>query len=173
MSTPQNQKNNSLPNDCIDLIIRNIGEADQKLIATQTEDLIRKNGDRTNDYNGFLFGGTYYTMLSVKDARKLKKQVLSPDLYDDGTILKKTISEFYNDTQRLKQGLNVLLRDCKDLQDIRDALPNACRIVLPQIYSLQRTREVAWTLKDKPLLLDQYPQTEHLLTYYLSSRMLY
>jgi hypothetical protein len=167
------QQKNSLSYDCIELIIQNIGEADHRMIIAETEALLEQNHELTGNRDGFLYGGTFFSMLPDNKRRHAKKLPLHPSLWSQGEALKRGITEFLNDTQRLKQGLSIVLRDCLTLQDVRDALPNAARMVLPELTSLQRTRPVAWTLQDKPLLLDQYPQTEQLFTYYLSSRMLY
>lgn len=161
------------PNEWVEKILTGIGDADQKLIDHQTATLIDENAKLTGNHEGFLFGMTFFTNLPRKKIRTAKKVPLHPSLYDDGTKLAKTVKEFENDTQRLKQGLLVLLRHCKTTQDVRDALPNSIRIVLPELSGLPRTRDVAWTLKENPRLFDQYLQTEKILFYYLSSRMLY
>lgn len=163
----------SLQNEVIEQIISSIGKADAEMIESKIDDLIKQNAEITQNRDGFLYGGTFFSNLPPKETRNIVKYRLDESLFDQGDELVKMCREFSNDTTRLKQGLNVLLRDCTNHQDIRDALPNAVRSVVPELASLERTRPVAYTLQDKPLMLDQWPQTEDLLIYYLSSRMLY
>lgn len=162
----------SLQNEVIDEILHSIGQADLIYIDSLIEDLIEKNQPHSHSTDGFLFGGTFFTTLAPKAARLVPKLPLHRSLYDQGQELVDASKELARDIQRLKQGLTVVLRDCETDQDIRDALPNSVRMVLPGLASFERTRPVAYTIMDKPLLFDQYAETERLLQYYLSSRML-
>lgn len=162
----------SLQNEVIEEIFTNIGEGDRKYISGIIDELIEKNATHTHSLDGFLHAGTFFSNLPPKQHRLVKKFPLHRSLYDDGEELVRASKELARDTMRLKQGLSLLLRDCQDIQDIRDALPNAVRMVVPALAQYERTRPVAYTLREKPLLFDQYGETERLLQYYLSSRML-
>lgn len=177
MTQPQ-PKPPSLQSEVITQIFAAIGEGDRKYISEFIDDLGAQNASLdinahiSDAWAGFLYGMQYFTNLSPKAARFYKKIPLDPSLYDKGKELVAATKELERDTMRLKQGLILLLRDCESMQDIRDALPNAARMVVPELNQYERTREVAYTLRDKPLLFDQYGETERLFQYYLSSRML-
>lgn len=161
-----------LQNEVINRIMENIGIGDQKYISGLIEDLIEKNRPFTHSLDGFLYGGTFFSLLPPKQARLVEKFPLDRSLYPEGDELVAATKELKRDTIRLQQGLSLVLRDCSNFQDIRDALPNSARMVLPVLAQYERTRPVAYTLSEKPLLLDQYPETERLFQYYISSRML-
>lgn len=163
----------SLQNEYLTRIIDGIGEADALMFNREIETIIQQNAELSNNREGFLFGGHFYSLLSIKEQRTAKKLPLHPSLHELGEALAKSIDEFQRDKTKLRQSLSVVLRGCSNQQDVRDALPNAVRMILPELGSLQRTRPVAWTLQDKPMLLSQFEKTEQLLQYYLSSRILY
>lgn len=157
----------------VDKIMDGIGQIDKDRNQQLIDDLIEDNAIETGNPHGFLYGGNFFSHLEPKSYRLVTQEPLHASLRERGDQLVAALRQFKNDSQMLRQGLTVLLRDCETDQDFKDALPNAIAMVLPEFSQLKRTREVAWTLKEKPLLFDQYRHTEELLTYYLSSRILF
>lgn len=160
------------PNEMIEQILEGLRELDDRFINKTIDDLIDENFDLTGVSTGFLHRGTFFTRLEPKQLRTARKVPLDPALRDRGEELYRAVKEFSNDLQYLRQGLRILLRDCETWQDYRDALPNAIKMVLPDLKHITRTREVAYTLADKPLLLDQYQALDEKLHYYLTKRLL-
>jgi len=86
---------------------------------------------------------------------RLFGHVLIPSLvpqYEQAYLLGKTL-EF--DRKIFKQFLTKLLKPCQSQQDVRDVLPE-CLVQLLSIRHLPRTRDPAYTLKDKPALLREF-----------------
>ena len=137
----------SLQNSVIDSLLTSIGKADKDYIKALVEDITEKNFVFTQNREGFIFGQTFYTSLPSKSIRTATKVPLDSSLYEDALSLVEASRELSQDTQRLRQGLTVVLRDYMNLQDVRDALPNFVRMVLPQLNHLDRTRKVAYTLQ--------------------------
>lgn len=160
------------PNDVIETILTRLGELDRKYISESIDNLIQQNLPFSASVDGFLYGGRFFTNLPANKVRFAKKQPLHFSLQVEGDQLVQSLKEFDNDTRYLKQGLTVLLRDCKTAQDFRDVLPNSIRMIISEWNSIDRTREVAYTIKDKPLLFDQYHFLEERLHHYLSKRLL-
>src|SRR5690606_33981686 len=65
-------------------------------------------------------------------------------------------NQIQKDQQYIKQVLINLLKPCMKKYEIRDALPECLVSFFPELRSIVRPREHGWTLKDKPILYEQY-----------------
>jgi hypothetical protein len=74
---------------------------------------------------------------------------------------------------RIKQALILVLRDTHSFQDMRDALPNCLRDLVPVLKRLERTREEAYTLLDNPRAFSQYMSLREKIEFYVAARLLY
>jgi len=161
------------PRQIIEDVIEALGRSTEKLLKRQKEYLIHKNEELGGHSNGFLLGGHYFTKLEdqVKIHTAIKKP-LHQSLYPEGLELLQGTKELEQDMQQLTQGLSVVLFDCRTRQDIRNALPDTVMYLLPNIFSVSRTKDEAWTLRDKPLQMMGYPKTAKLLNIYSAMRIL-
>lgn len=153
-------------------LMEQLGSADQKLIDRQIDELIEKNTQLTGNSEGFLLGGMFFTRLDNVAKLSAKKRPLHSSLYATGHQVLEQCKKLKDDMLRIKQGLSVLLFHCYNAQDVRDALPDLARHLVPGAATLERTRPEAYTLEDKPFSMHSYQHTKELLEDYISTRIL-
>lgn len=165
---------NQIVADLRDKICKSLTDFDRERLAAMKEDLINENTQFSRVSYGFLFGGTFFHHLT-KDQLKnpgVQKPPLDPSLHEKGHLLVDQITALEKNTKHLHQGLSVLLRDCENEQDVRDAVPESVLAFVPELKPWPRTRPPAWTLQDKPLQLDQYQHTKATIAAFIASRIL-
>lgn len=141
-------------------------------IEREQDMLIGMNADLGNPPYGFVLGSAFITNLPRNMYKNVTKKPVHDSLLVPALNFLERRKQLDKDQRMLSQGLLSLLKPCKTLQDVRDALPNTLKQYLPEIQSLPRTREEAWTMQSCPMLKRQWNKTEDLITLYLASRML-
>lgn len=157
----------------ITALIDTLVAQDRDRIKRTLSRLVERNHAAGNSPIGFLFAGNFHSVYDKVTQGKAPKKALDPGLNQEGLDYVAALKELELNEQRLKSGLSLLLRPCKDWQDVRDALPDVVRDELAEIRSLPRTRPEGWTLEAFPLQHMQFEMTSNLLAYYIANRMLY
>jgi hypothetical protein len=143
-----------------------------KGIEREQDMLLGMNADLGNPPHGFILGGSFITNLPTNMHKNLTKKPVHNSLLIPALNFLERRKQLDKDQRMLSQGLLSLLKPCKTLQDVRDALPNTLKQFLPEIQPLPRTREEAWTMQSSPMLKRQWEKTEDLITLFLANRML-
>ena len=79
-----------------------------------------------------------------------------------------------NDRKYFIQAFSVLFRECKAIQDTRDAIPEALLIVCPEWFQkLERQREEGWTMKNTDVGIKKFEKLKTKIYSYLANRMLF
>lgn len=82
-------------------------------------------------------------------------------------------NQVQKDQQYIKQVLINLLKPCVKNYEIRDALPECLVSFFPELRSIVRAREHGWTLKDKPILYEQYQHALSKIEMYYATSLIY
>lgn len=141
-------------------------------LVVELRDLIQGNYALGGMSYGFMFQGHFYTTMLKDHMRNAVKKPIHPELVSAANAYVERRTQLNKDMTRIGSGLSLLLRPCKDWQDVRDALPDAMKEEVNNLTGLPRTRPEAWTLKDQPLLLHQYELTSELIFMYIAKRFL-
>lgn len=158
----------------INNILLKLFEKDVTRLHDVKTNLIEENFSLGNPKDGFLFSGQFWSNLPHKQRKNAEKKLLHFDLHPAGREFVDELERTKQEQERLYHGLHLVVRDCQNAQDLRDALPDVVAHTLPdEARSLSRTRDPAWTLQGKPLQLSQYQKTEELLGFYIANGILY
>ena len=117
--------------------------------------------------------GAAYTELTGVARTRATLTRLHSELADEMNDLleeRKTISF---DKDRVRQALFLVLRDCVSWQDIRDALPNGLKALIPECANLERTRKEAFTIDGNARAHSQYMHLRDKIEFYTVSQLLY
>lgn len=138
-----------------------------KLNAEMTE-LVQQNVVLGGSLYGYLYAGQFFTPYTLSkgfnDKHPIHKSLMPAAKEHAGKL-----DQLNKDRRRMSTGMMVVLRPCQNWQDIRDALPDGLKRIFSDTADLPRTRPEAYTILDKPLLLDQYQMTAWLMLDYLTN----
>lgn len=146
-------------------------EKDDCMYANMLEEMIERNHQLGNSDVGFIFGGKTHGQPSKFTAAS--KRQLHPSLHEDVRDYMENLKVLADNKQRLTQGISLVTRACKTDQDVRDALPDIAASLIPEIRTLSRFKEEAWTIIDKPMQLHSYKMAHDLMMFYFANRIVY
>ncbi|TIN00984.1 MAG: hypothetical protein E5Y34_11045 [Mesorhizobium sp.] len=134
--------------------------------------MITKNTSLGGTPDGFRHLGMTYTLIAGHRGRANFGR-LNQDLVSEMTEITDERQATQNEKDRIKQAFTMVLRDCHDYQDMRDALPNCVQDLIPECRTLERTRPEAFTIADNPRSYTQYMKLREKIEFYVASRLLY
>jgi len=157
----------------ISAIMKALFEKEQAYLSKQGVDLITRNSELGGTPDGFRFAGVIHTQL-VGAARGRGNygpldDALVPEMFNIKS--QKETMEF--EMVRIKQALSLVLRDCQTPQDVRDALPNSLKNLIPGCAGLERTRPEAFTIVSDEKTYSQYMNLREKIEYYVASMLLH
>lgn len=154
-------------------IVDDIFSADNKHLLKMKEEVVAENAQLTGNGTGFLYQGEFITILdNPKSQRLAKKYPCHPEVQEAAGRYVRQRDKMRIHRRKVEQGLMIVLRDCKSLQDMRDALPDLLRNSHEKLKDLPRTRDEAYTIAEQPLKQVAYEDTVRLVYRHLASRML-
>ena len=155
-------------------MIEKLFEKDIRRLEQWATRLIEENHRLGGPVYGFLYKGEFVTTLPKNQRPKADKKSLHPDLRAEADDFFAERKQMENERQRLTQGLQQFLRDCRTNQDVRDALPDTASMVLPgEIANLKRTRPTAYAYQNKPLHLHNFELISGILDFYAANQLIY
>lgn len=157
----------------IPALVASLRERDDRQLTLELQELIEANHALGRPKHGFLYGGAFRSMLPSRAQAGAEKKQIHPSLIPAAKDYVDRSAQINKDMVRITNGLSLVMRPCKDWQDVRDAVPDALKQVIPEMAHLSRLKEEAWALRDQPLLKHQYELTAELLLFYFTNRLLY
>ncbi|ESX17861.1 hypothetical protein X766_15755 [Mesorhizobium sp. LSJC255A00] len=148
-------------------------EKEEAQITKRTNKMIAKNISLGGSGDGFRHMGEVYSELSGVGRRRGNYSMLNQRLVGEMDAILAERKAFRNERDRIRQAFTMVLRDCRTFQDMRDALPNCVKDLIPECRHLERTRPEAFTLADNPRSYTQYMQLREKIEFYVASRLLY
>lgn len=159
----------------IDKIINTLFAADNRRLQKWIDRLDSQNREARNDNMllGFLYLGRYYRPSHVEGPDPTGVKPLDPTLY--ATVDAFLADEKLVDTDKafIRQGLFTILDPCKDMQEVRDALPECLVDFLPELKELERNADECWTIASNPRAIRQFEKVRPKLEAYAVARMIY
>lgn len=149
-----------------------ITEADARRLLELRVGLIKDNEALGGHPYGFVFQGHHFVLPDVS-LRGAKLKTPHSSLVQRAAAYITDEAMVQVETAQIRQILFLLLRSCETSQDIRDAIPESVAELHPILKSLPRTRPEAWTLKDRPVYLNQYKKLRDKIDFYVTARLLY
>lgn len=159
--------------DIITGLTEYIFAAEKKRLLRREVELVEENKKLSGPMDGFFYKGVLYSDLDHSIRARGKKGNLHPSLYEAVEAHYKDERETAFDKDRVRQALALLLKECRSLQDIRDALPNSLQDVIPGVREKQRTRPEAYTVVNNPRHYKQYLKLREKIEFYNAAKLLY
>lgn len=143
-------------------------------LTKREANLISRHFSMGGSSDGFRYMGLTYTELQGQSRSRGRYDLLKKELVADMDALIEDRQTVENDLQWVRQTLVLVLKGCRSDQDIRDALPNSLKDMLPShISRLERTRPEAWTLAENERSYKQYMKLREKIEFYTATRLLY
>lgn len=148
-------------------IIEKLFQPEKRRHKQICEDFLKRNNEIIGESrDGFRYMGKAF--LAAYNAAPLATELV-PDF-------SKHLSQWnqvQKDQQYIKQVLMNLLKPCVRKSEVRDALPECLVSFFPGLQGIVRTREHGWTLKDKPILYQQYKSILPKIEMYYATSLIY
>lgn len=152
-------------------------EPDNRRLKDLLKTIINKNSQALGFHtDGIMYQGTWFPDPETGSTARSPRVLPNEAVLDDMETYQRQLNKLNDDRDRLKQGLHQLLKSCKTIQDIRDALPESivnldCLSNL--CASLPRTRPEGYTLANSDRAKRQYEQILDNLKIYSVSGLFY
>lgn len=148
-------------------------EKEEAHVTRSEYGMITRNAELGNSSDGFRYLGRIYTQLTGAARNRGQFDPLHTKLEADMNSLQIHREVIKADRDWIKQALMMVLRECHSYQDMRDALPNGLKEIVPELAGLSRTRKEAYTLLDNPRSYNYYIRLRDKMEYYIATRLLY
>lgn len=161
-------------NSIIDGLLTSLFSSENARLRKRELALVSENRKLSpQKYDGFFYQGQFFTDLDRSIASKGIKSGLHPSLVPSMELHMKDKNEVEFDTRRVKQALALVLKDCRNTQDLRDALPNVLADMIDQIRGMPRTRPEGFTLMTDQRKFKQYQALREKIEFYSAAKLLY
>jgi hypothetical protein len=157
----------------ITAIMRFLFDREEQHLAQRELSVLDKHRATGGSKDGFRYMGVIYSDLRGAYRRHGTFDRLHESLAPEMGAIKTAQKILENDKGRIKQALFLVLKDAGSYQDMRDALPNCLKDLVPHCKGLERTREEAYTLRDNPRAFSQYMVLRDKIEFYVAARLLY
>ena len=157
-----------------------IADITQKLTATEAKHLNGLESELLNEQKeyypkdlGFLVNGTYYSGPNPY-VNNAPRHALHKNIADKGYRLLESYERLANDRKYFIQAFSVLFRDCKAIQDTRDAIPDSLLVACPEPFQkLKRQQPEGWTMRNTDVGVTKFEKLKTKIYSYLANRMLF
>lgn len=157
----------------INYIVENLMIPEQRRIETMMVDMLSRNQEALKrPLDGFSYDGFHFIRPGV--TRPQAKLPIDPSLWDAMERVMQDKAMVDMDNHMLKQLLVNLIDPCTSGQEIRDALPECLKEMLPEVIrDLPREKEPAFTIANNERALRLYESLLPKLQMYATARLIY
>lgn len=153
-----------------------LSEHEESFFKSQTERLAKENNKlrrtrRLGTTTGFMFNGDAYTLPEHNGSILYGLEIdLEPEM--EGLLQERAQRE--NEIRSIAQMIFLICKNhAQTRQDLRDLLPEVLIPAIPELTSLDRTRQPAFAIQDDSKLLARWERLFPRIQYYTSTRLLY
>lgn len=159
----------------IDKIVNTLFEPDNRRLQNWIDKIDGQNREVCNDNTllGFTYMGRYFRPSHLEGREPFGKKLINEQLVP-------TIEAFLSDERivdddkaMVRQGLSLILDPCKNMQEIRDALPECLVDFLPELKEFERMTTECWTIEENPRARRQFDKVRPKLEAYAVARMMF
>lgn len=164
----------TISHEVIKLIASSLFEAEERRLRGVVDRIIKHNSLFFPDTpcDGMLFQGKPYDYSNLGTGSRTRVSTHHTLFLEMEEYIKDT-ETVWGDRHHISQILHGLIEPCSTFQDIRDTLPNCLSSIIPQIASLPRIREEAFTIRDNVRTVRQYRKALPRMEFYSTARLLY
>lgn len=159
----------------INELVRRLFEPDAQRLQKWIDKIDSENRAAQNDNNlmGYVYLGRYYRPSYVQGADPIGVKLIHHTLAGQAEAYLRDEQLVESQKAMVRQGLVLLLEPCQSNQEMRDALPEGVVQLAPELKTLTRQRDEAWTLEDNPRGKRQFDKVRLFLDAYAMARMIY
>ena len=156
----------------IDSFVARLFEPEGRRLQKIVNDLDRQNSEVRHDRAyGFMWLGRMY-FAEGAPTRRTSYPSLDFSLRNEGNALVKDRKQVEEDKTMIRQIMYLLIKDCPDLQSIRDSLPDSLVELSEELMRLPRLRPAGFSITDERQL-GQYKKMIDKIDFYAATRMMY
>ena len=148
-------------------------EKEEQSLLRREMELVDKNASLGGSPDGFRHMGRIYSHLMGRARAMGQYKPIVLPLVNEISALGTERKILEADQERITQALVLVLRGTSTWQDIRDALPNSLKDLIPEIKDRDRTRPVAYTLEQNSRSYNQFMKLSDKIDYYVAMRLLH
>ena len=137
------------------------------------DQLIITNQKRGGTMNAFYYQGLLYANTPTKYLRGIQVANLDQDLEHEFEVYLSDFRLLKENLKRLTQAMSVILPKCRNAQQVRDAIPEALVMFIPQFRGMERMDPEGFLLRSNPMLHEQFQQAIQIALYYVANRIIY
>ncbi len=161
------------PRELIRFLTDKLAAKDYTRLNGVLQNLIEENQALGGPNVGFLFHGEFHSNLPIRQRAAAPKQHIHASLMPAASQYVLEKRQLATDLKRIGHGLSIVLMPCKTTQDVRDALPDLVKDMVPDLKDLSRTRPEAFTIAGETFKMVDYKVTEDLIAFYVANQILY
>lgn len=158
-------------------IVEHLFLADQKrvnkLILGFTDRISKVTGTRVYSYR---YQGSWQIPAEYRNTVKFSKMApasVPPEMEAEASAIQRDYQTLVDDMASIRQLLTLLLEPCMTTQEMRDALPDCLAVLVPDLKSLSRRFEEAWSIRTDPRAMRAYTKLLPKIQAYAAGRLLY
>lgn len=144
-----------------------------KRISKNVDSLIQQNSHLGGSAFAYIYQDKRYNKSNSFIPRDRDIKPIHKTLEEQADKLHKELAKVEFDQQKMKQSLSVVLSRCKNIQDVRDVLPETFVKNVPVFQGLDRQKEPGFLLDEFPALRIQYNKAIEISEYYMVNQILY
>lgn len=159
----------------IDQIVSHLFEPDNRRLQAWIDKIDGQNREAHNDQTllGFTHMGRYFRPSHLAGAEPIGKKLIHSNLNPtiEAYLADERLVE--DDKAMIRQGLSLLLDPCKDMQEVRDALPECLVDFLPELKEFERMSSELFTIEDNPRALKNFNKIRPKIDSYAVARLMF
>lgn len=159
--------------ELLEVLLRELMDPEEERLSAALDKIVVANQKLGGTMNGFYHLGTLYSSVKPYALRGIKVANLHDNLIHEFEQHLSERQQYEADRQRLTQLLTTILPKCRNVQQIRDALPEALVLFVPDLKKRERMDPEGFLLKSNPMLAAQFEEASNIALFYVANRMVY
>lgn len=159
--------------ELIAVIIEKLTASEAKHLNGLESELLKEQQEYYPKDLGFLVNGTYCSG-SNPYVNTAPRHALHKNIAEKGYKLLNSYEILADDKKYFTQAFSVLFRDCKTVQDMRDAIPESLLSICPQVLQkCKRIKKEGWTMRNTDVGANKFEKLKNKIYSYIANRMLF
>lgn len=159
--------------EIVAFITEALATSEAKHLNGLESELVKEQQEYYPHDQGYMLNGHYFSG-SNSYVNKAPRHSLHQNLTTKGYKLLDAYNRLKDDKKYFIQAFSVLFRECKTMQDMRDAVPESLLVVCPETFQkMKRQREEGWTMRNTDVGIDKFEKLKKKIYSYLANRMLF
>jgi len=161
------------PKEFADPIKRAIFLEEDHRLHDSIREMVNRNSEAGGSPNAFICDGLIVTNLSGMALKNLFPLPVADELHDEAYDLVRHIKKRDTDKRKFDQYFLSVSRRCRDLQDVRDLVPDMIASKVPALAGIGRSPNFENIASRDPMVRIPYRGLQDIISYYLANRIIF